>query len=161
MPCAILSILRRHSFSLHIRITYVLHMYHPYPYTHTHTHIHTHVHTPVHTPIYLLRRRLRGLCDDLTDASQIIKMQIHTSYLMQRAHPRTCVVTHCSKPRDELVVGIDLGTTNSAIAFIAQDGKPRCMPNSEGYRTTPSVVTFLDDGQVVVGREAKRSVAIR
>lgn len=65
------------------------------------------------------------------------------------------LITRCSK-RDELVVGIDLGTTNSAIAFISQDSKPRCIPNSEGYRTTPSVVTFLDDGKVLVGREAKK-----
>lgn len=53
-----------------------------------------------------------------------------------------------AKVRDfvrEVVVGIDLGTTNSAVAVI-ENGKPRCIPNADGDTTTPSVVTVLKDG---------------
>lgn len=53
------------------------------------------------------------------------------------------------------VVGIDLGTTNSCVAVM--DGKtPRVIENAEGARTTPSVVSFTDDGQRLVGLPAKR-----
>ena len=53
------------------------------------------------------------------------------------------------------VVGIDLGTTNSAIAFL-ESGKPTVIANSEGSRTTPSVVGFKKDGERLVGVQAKR-----
>ena len=53
------------------------------------------------------------------------------------------------------VVGIDLGTTNSVIAVI-EGGKPIVIPNSEGMRTTPSVVGFTKDGEMVVGQMARR-----
>merc|ERR1712110_156172 len=53
------------------------------------------------------------------------------------------------------VIGIDLGTTNSCVAVM--DGKsPRVIENAEGARTTPSVVSFTDDGQRLVGLPAKR-----
>ncbi|HEX2235948.1 MAG TPA: molecular chaperone DnaK [Actinomycetota bacterium] len=52
-------------------------------------------------------------------------------------------------------VGIDLGTTNSVVAVL-EGGEPTVLPNAEGGRTTPSVVAFSKDGQVLVGEVAKR-----
>ena len=52
-------------------------------------------------------------------------------------------------------VGIDLGTTNSAVSVL-EGGEPTVIANAEGLRTTPSVVAFTKDGQVLVGETAKR-----
>jgi len=59
------------------------------------------------------------------------------------------------KTKKELVVGIDLGTTNSGISYMVA-GKPEIIPNLEGGRLTPSVVTFNEDGTRTVGIQAKR-----
>lgn len=56
-------------------------------------------------------------------------------------------------------VGIDLGTTNSAVA-IMEGGKPTVIVNAEGARTTPSVVGFRDTGEKLVGQVAKRQAAL-
>lgn len=57
------------------------------------------------------------------------------------------------------VVGIDLGTTNSVVA-VMEGGKPLVIPNSEGSRTTPSVVGFNKDGELVVGQMAWRQAVL-
>lgn len=54
------------------------------------------------------------------------------------------------------IVGIDLGTTFSTIAYLDEHGKPITLPNSDGELTTPSVVLFDPGGEIVVGREARR-----
>ena len=53
------------------------------------------------------------------------------------------------------IIGIDLGTTNSCVAII-EGSQPRVVENSEGNRTTPSIIAYLDDGEILVGAPAKR-----
>lgn len=53
------------------------------------------------------------------------------------------------------IIGIDLGTTNSCVA-IMEGGKPKVIENSEGARTTPSVIAYQEDGEILVGAPAKR-----
>jgi len=64
-----------------------------------------------------------------------------------------------NEAKKELVVGIDLGTTNSGIAYMVA-GKPEIIPNIEGGRITPSVVTFNEDGTRTVGIQAKRQAIV-
>jgi molecular chaperone DnaK len=64
-----------------------------------------------------------------------------------RDHPKEAVMKRA--------IGIDLGTTNSCVA-IMEGGEPKVIPNSEGGRTTPSVVAFTESGERLVGQIAKR-----
>ena len=53
------------------------------------------------------------------------------------------------------IIGIDLGTTNSCVA-VMEGNEPKVIPNEEGGRTTPSVVAFEANGNVLVGQQARR-----
>ncbi len=61
-----------------------------------------------------------------------------------------------AKPR---AIGIDLGTTNSAAAWVDESGHTAMIPNTEGDLLTPSVVLF-DDTEVIVGKEARNATAV-
>lgn len=58
----------------------------------------------------------------------------------------------------EIIIGIDLGTTNSVVSYLQEDGKWKVIPNPEGPNTTPSVVAFKQDGEEIVGFAAKRQL---
>ena len=60
----------------------------------------------------------------------------------------------------EIIIGIDLGTTNSVVSYVQADGKVKVIPNPEGKNTTPSVVAFKASGEEIVGDAAKRQAVI-
>ena len=77
----------------------------------------------------------------------------------REACPDLCVSTvhlHQDERKQAMgkIIGIDLGTTNSAMAVL-EGGEPTIIVNSEGDRTTPSVVGFRKDGERVVGKPAR------
>ena len=53
------------------------------------------------------------------------------------------------------IIGIDLGTTNSCVAVLEGDA-PKVIENAEGARTTPSIVAYSEDGEILAGQSAKR-----
>ena len=75
--------------------------------------------------------------------------------LLQISEPGESTLPH----EHRLAVGIDLGTTNSVISVI-EGGTPVVIVNSEGGRTTPSVVAFKNDGERLVGQIARRQAAL-
>ena len=59
---------------------------------------------------------------------------------------------------DDIAVGIDLGTSYSCVAVAQVNGPPEVIPNEWGERTHASVVSFLEDGHVLVGNDAKKNI---
>ena len=60
--------------------------------------------------------------------------------------------------QNNIIIGIDLGTTNSVVSYMQPDGKWKVIPNPEGKNTTPSVVAFKANGEEIVGDAAKRQM---
>jgi molecular chaperone DnaK len=60
----------------------------------------------------------------------------------------------------EIIIGIDLGTTNSVVSYTQADGKVKVIPNPEGKNTTPSAVAFKANGEEIVGDSAKRQAVV-
>jgi len=63
------------------------------------------------------------------------------------------------KSTSKKIVGIDLGTTNSVVSVL-EGANPNVIPNSEGGRTTPSVVAYTPNGEALVGQLAKRQAVV-
>ncbi|MGZ3667326.1 MAG: Hsp70 family protein, partial [Ktedonobacterales bacterium] len=57
---------------------------------------------------------------------------------------------------EERVVGIDLGTTNSLVAFMGPDGAPQVIPGEDGLNLVPSLVALDPTGQIIVGNPARK-----
>lgn len=65
------------------------------------------------------------------------------------------LLKHFAQAKTQHVIGIDLGTTNSCVS-VMEGGTPKVIENSEGLRTTPSVVAITKEGERLVGQAAKR-----
>lgn len=74
--------------------------------------------------------------------------------LLQISEPGMSTAPH----QHRLAVGIDLGTTNSLVATV-RNGVPQCLQDDDGKLLLPSVVHYLPDGQIVVGRKAQATQA--
>jgi molecular chaperone DnaK len=74
---------------------------------------------------------------------------------MMRTIFRNSLLANFSSKKTGVVIGIDLGTTNSCVA-IMEGSVPKVIENSEGARTTPSVVAFTSEGERLVGAASKR-----
>src|SRR5262247_2300505 len=79
---------------------------------------------------------------------------MHASVRAPSGPGRPAVARKDRKPMGK-VIGIDLGTTNSCVA-VMEGSAPKVIENSEGMRTTPSIVAFTDEGERLVGQPAKR-----
>lgn len=86
--------------------------------------------------------------DPLTGRCHLNIMEVETIREVERMSDR------------EFVVGIDLGTTNSVIAWMKPDGSIEVIPNAEGSRLTPSIVAFTKTGEILVGEPAKRQMIL-
>ena len=76
--------------------------------------------------------------------------------LLQISEPGMSTEPH----QHRLAVGIDLGTTNSLVATV-RNGVPQCLQDDEGKTLLPSIVHYLPDGHIAVGRKAQAALAIR
>ena len=65
------------------------------------------------------------------------------------------VEENTGKVKSKKVIGIDLGTTNSVVSVL-EGANPNVIPNAEGNRTTPSIVAYTPNGEILVGQLAKR-----
>src|SRR5262245_9851862 len=86
--------------------------------------------------------------------SDEVHASVHASVRAPFGPGRPAVARKDRKPMGK-VIGIDLGTTNSCVA-VMEGSAPKVIENSEGMRTTPSIVAFTDDGERLVGQPAKR-----
>ena len=57
------------------------------------------------------------------------------------------------------IIGIDLGTTNSCVS-VMENGQPKVIENAEGARTTPSIIAYQEDGEILVGAPADRKSVV-